>query len=227
MKFGIVVFPGSNCERDCHDAVTLYLKEEAVYLWHNEPDLKSVDCVLLPGGFSYGDYLRSGAIARFSPVMESVRAFAEKGGPVLGICNGFQVLTEAHLLPGALMKNRSLKFQCDYADLIVENNRTLFSRAYQAGETIRLPIAHAEGNYFAEPDVIQRLEDNQQVVFRYTQDVNGSVNRIAGICNERGNVVGMMPHPERNLFASPNTDAKGRGVFDSILKAGLTALASA
>ncbi len=225
MKFGIVVFPGSNCERDCHDAIAQYLKAEAVYLWHNETDLKGEDCILLPGGFSYGDYLRSGAIARFSPVMESVKAFAQRGGPVIGICNGFQVLTEAHLLPGALRKNESLKFQCEQADMTVENNRTPFTTAYTQGQVIRLPIAHAEGNYFADPDVIQHLEDKGQVVFRYTSDVNGSVNRIAGICNERGNVVGMMPHPERNLWPSPsNWNGDGRGVFDSIIKAGLAVL---
>lgn len=229
MKFGVVVFPGSNCERDMADAVKLHLKEEAVFLWHDDTDLQGVDCVLLPGGFSYGDYLRSGAIARFSPVMDSVRAFAEKGGPVLGICNGFQVLTEAHLLPGALMRNTSLKFQCNHVDLIVENNRSLFSNAYQAGQRIRLPIAHADGNYVADADVIQRLEDNHQVVFRYAEEVNGSVNRIAGICNEKGNVMGMMPHPERNLWPAAeshgaNWNGDGRGVFDSILKAGLQAL---
>ncbi|HEY9687575.1 MAG TPA: phosphoribosylformylglycinamidine synthase subunit PurQ [Coleofasciculaceae cyanobacterium] len=229
MKFGIVVFPGSNCERDCQDAVVNYLKEEAVYLWHNDTDLEGADCVILPGGFSYGDYLRSGAIARFSPVMDSIREFSSKGGPVIGICNGFQVLTEAHLLPGALLKNTSLQFQCEHVEMIVENNRTPFTTAYAAGQTIRLPIAHAEGNFYAEPDVIARLEDNGQVVFRYTSDVNGAVNRIAGICNERGNVVGMMPHPERNLWPTGDTrggnwNGDGRGVFDSILKAGVQAL---
>lgn len=226
MKFGVVVFPGSNCERDMADAVRLHLKEDLVFLWHDDTDLRSVDCVLLPGGFSYGDYLRSGAIARFSPVMESVKAFADKGGPVLGVCNGFQVLTEAHLLPGALMKNTSLRFQCDQVDLIVEQSHSVFSGAYQPGQRITLPIAHGEGNFYAEPDVIQRLEDNHQVVFRYAEDVNGSINRIAGICNERGNVMGMMPHPERNLWpAASSHDANwtgdGRGVFDSILKLAL------
>jgi phosphoribosylformylglycinamidine synthase I len=222
MKFGVVVFPGSNCEKDMADAVRLHLKEEAVFLWHDAIDLQGVDCVMLPGGFSYGDYLRSGAIARFSPVMESVKAFADKGGPVLGVCNGFQVLTEAHLLPGALMKNTSLRFQCDPVDLIVERTHSVFSSAYQPGQRITLPIAHGEGNFFAEPEVIQRLEDNHQVIFRYASDVNGSINRIAGICNERGNVVGMMPHPERNLWASgPNWTGDGRGVFDSVLKLAL------
>jgi len=222
MKFGVVVFPGSNCERDMADAVQLYLKEDLVFLWHDDPDLHAVDCILLPGGFSYGDYLRSGTIARFSPIMESVKAFAAKGGPVLGVCNGFQVLAEAHMLPGALMRNTSLQFQCDQVELLVEQNRSVFSSAYQPGQRITLPIAHGEGNYFAEPDVIQRLEDNHQVVFRYAQDVNGSVNRIAGICNERGNVVGMMPHPERNLWeSSANWTGDGCGVFDSVLKLAL------
>jgi phosphoribosylformylglycinamidine synthase I len=226
MKFGVVVFPGSNCERDMADAVRLHLKEELAFLWHDDTDLKGVDCVLLPGGFSYGDYLRSGAIARFSPVMESVKAFADKGGPVLGVCNGFQVLTEAHLLPGALMRNTSLRFQCEQVDLIVERNHSIFSNAYQPGQRITLPIAHGEGNYYAEPDVIQQLEDNHQVIFRYAEDVNGSINRIAGICNERGNVVGMMPHPERNLWpAAPahgaNWTGDGCGVFDSVLKLAL------
>lgn len=221
MKFGVVVFPGSNCERDLADAIRLHLKEEAVFLWHQDTDLQKVDCVLLPGGFSYGDYLRSGAIARFSPIMESVCAFADKGGPVLGVCNGFQILTESHLLPGALMKNASLQFQCEHVELTVENAQTQFTSAYKAGQTLTLPIAHADGNFFAEPDVIARLEDNHQVVFRYTRDVNGSVNRIAGLCNERGNVLGMMPHPERNLWPSANFNGEGQGVFDSLLKAAL------
>ena len=222
MKFGVVVFPGSNCEKDLADAVRLYLKEEAVFLWHQDQDLQNVDCILIPGGFSYGDYLRSGAIARFSPIMESIRAFAERGGPVLGICNGFQILTEAHLLPGALMKNRSLQFQCEHVALTVENTKTRFTSVYQPGQALKLPIAHAEGNFYAESDVIARLEDNHQVVFRYAEDVNGSINRIAGICNERGNVLGMMPHPERNLWTSTNFNADGCGVFDSLLRSALS-----
>jgi phosphoribosylformylglycinamidine synthase I len=229
MKFGVVVFPGSNCEKDMADAVSLYLKEDVVFLWHDDADLKGVDAVLLPGGFSYGDYLRSGAIARFSPVMESVRVFADKGGPVLGVCNGFQVLTEAHLLPGALMRNQSLKFQCQQVQVVVETTRTAFTSAYQMGQTLQLPIAHADGNFFADAEVIDRLERNQQVVLRYTQEINGSVNRIAGICNEKGNVVGMMPHPERNLWPTTpaqgaNWNGDGRGVFGSILSLGLSLL---
>lgn len=227
MKFGVVVFPGSNCERDMADAARLYLKQDTVFLWHDDTDLQGVDAILLPGGFSYGDYLRSGAIARFSPVMESVKAFAQKGGPVLGVCNGFQVLTEAHLLPGALMRNESLKFQCQHVEVAVENNQTAFSNRYAVGQKLRLPIAHADGNYFADPATIQRLEDNHQVVLRYTREVNGSVNRIAGICNEKGNVVGMMPHPERNLWPAADThganwNGDGQGVFDSILHFGLS-----
>lgn len=216
MKFGIVVFPGSNCERDCHDAVTQYLQEKAVYLWHADTDLQGVDCILLPGGFSYGDYLRAGAIARFSPIMQSVKEFAQAGRPVLGICNGFQVLTEAQLLPGSLTKNQSLHFQCDRVRLTVENTQTAFTAAYEAGAVIELPIAHAEGNFYASPEEIQRLEDNQQVLFRYADDVNGSVNRIAGICNPQRNVVGMMPHPERNLWKTETWSGEGAPLFASI-----------
>jgi phosphoribosylformylglycinamidine synthase len=226
MKFGVVVFPGSNCEKDMADAVRLYLKQDVTFLWHDVSDLRGVDVVLLPGGFSYGDYLRSGALARYSPVMESVKAFADKGGPVLGVCNGFQILTEAHLLPGALMRNQSLKFQCEQVEVLVESTRTPFTALYQAGQHLRLPIAHADGNFVADPDVLQRLEDNQQVVLRYTSDVNGSVSRIAGVCNEKGNVVGMMPHPERNLWPTAssqggNWNGDGQGVFDSVLQWGL------
>lgn len=225
MKFGVVVFPGSNCERDMADAVRLYLKEEAVYLWHDDATLPAgLDAILLPGGFSYGDYLRSGALARFSPVMDAVRTFANKGGPVLGVCNGFQILTEAGLLPGALMRNASLRFQCYPVTLTVENNKTVFSNAYARGQTIHLPIAHADGNYYTDSESLKRLEDNDQVVLRYQDNVNGSLNRIAGICNERGNVVGMMPHPERNLWPDShetranNWSGDGCGVFDSVLK---------
>lgn len=231
MKFGVVIFPGSNCEKDMADAVRLYLKQDVTFLWHDNPDLNGVDVVLLPGGFSYGDYLRSGALARFSPVMEGVKAFADKGGPVLGVCNGFQVLTEAHLLPGALMRNQSLKFQCEQVDVLVESTRTPFTSQYQAGQSLRLPIAHADGNFVADADVLQRLEDNQQVVLRYAHPVNGSLSQIAGICNEKGNVVGMMPHPERNLWPTAsaqggNWNGDGQGVFDSVLQWGLCLLKS-
>lgn len=231
MKFGIVVFPGSNCERDLRDAVTQYLGEQAEYLWYAEADLKGVDVVMLPGGFSYGDYLRSGAIARFAPIMGEVKRFADRGGPVLGICNGFQVLTEAGLLPGALMRNRDISFICRMTALRVENSRTAFSNAYAAGQVIHVPVAHADGNYIADEDTVKRLEDNGQIVFRYAEEMdidcdslvniafdNGSINRIAGVCNEGGNVVGMMPHPERNLWnMSELWTGEGRGVFDSVM----------
>jgi phosphoribosylformylglycinamidine synthase subunit PurQ / glutaminase len=221
VKFGIVVFPGSNCEKDCYDAVTLYLKAQGVYLWHqDETDLQGIDCVLLPGGFSYGDYLRAGAIAQFSPVMKSIKRFADEGKPVLGICNGFQVLTESGLLPGSLLKNTSLSFQCHQAQVQVISTQTPFTQNYTANQTLTLPIAHAEGNFFAPPEMIQEIEANHQVVFRYTEDVNGSVNRIAGICNAQRNVVGMMPHPERNLWKQENLwTGDGALLFDSIQQA--------
>ncbi|MBK8191123.1 MAG: phosphoribosylformylglycinamidine synthase subunit PurQ [Vampirovibrionales bacterium] len=229
MKIGIVVFPGSNCEQDCLDAVTQAMGAQGAYLWHDETDLCGVDAVLLPGGFSYGDYLRSGALARFSPVLRSVRAFAEKGGPVLGICNGFQILCECGLLPGALVKNRSLRFQCQDVAVEVCRADTPFTNAYSAGQVLRLPIAHAEGNYYAPPETIQALEANGQVIFRYQQDVNGSVGNIAGICNEKRNVVGLMPHPERNLSAQPPLwNGDGAGAFESLkrflLKSSLASL---
>lgn len=219
MKIGIVVFPGSNCEKDCFDAVTRFLDAEAVYLWHGDTDLSGVDCVLLPGGFSYGDYLRAGAIARFSPIMNSVKAFADQGRPVLGICNGFQVLTESHLLPGTLMKNKSLRFLCRQVKLTVERTDTPFTAQYRQGQAIELPIAHAEGNYFIDPDGLKRLEDNYQVIFRYSEEVNGSVNRIAGICNARRNVLGMMPHPERNLWPGETWTGEGGPVFTALAEA--------
>ncbi len=225
LKVGIVVFPGSNCEQDCYDAVVHYLGNEAVYLWHGDTDLQGVDAVILPGGFSYGDYLRSGALARFSPILESVRAFADQGRPVLGICNGFQVLTETGLLPGALTRNKTLHFICEQVKMTVENNTSLFTSRYGKGQEIMLPVAHGDGNFQAPEDVVKRLEDNGQVVFRYRDDINGSVNRIAGICNEKGNVLGMMPHPERNLWKNEAWTGEGRIMFDS-LKAGLLSLAA-
>ncbi|MDO8426575.1 MAG: phosphoribosylformylglycinamidine synthase subunit PurQ [Deltaproteobacteria bacterium] len=226
MKFGIIVFPGSNCDHDCYHAVKHVFKQEAEYIWHKDTDLKGFDCVILPGGFSYGDYLRTGAIARFSPVMNEVTAFAKKGGLVLGICNGFQILTEAGLLPGVLMRNRKLKFICRQVDLKVENSSTVFSSSYIKGQVVSIPIAHADGNYFADDDTVKRLEDNNRVVFRYSTpdgrvideaNPNGARANIAGIINEGGNVMGMMPHPERaSEDELGSTD--GRGVFESILK---------
>jgi len=198
MKFGVVVFPGSNCDRDCYNVPANVLGEEAVYLWHKETHLKDVDCIILPGGFSYGDYLRCGAIARQSPIMKSVISFANDGGFVIGICNGFQVLTEAGLLPGVLMRNESLKFICKTVQLKVENTKTPWTRRYKEGEIISMPIAHGDGNYFCDEVTLKRLKNNNQIVFRYfSKNPNGALENIAGIINERGNVLGMMPHPER------------------------------
>jgi phosphoribosylformylglycinamidine synthase subunit PurQ / glutaminase len=211
MRIGVVVFPGSNCERDMVDAVRLHMKETVVLLWHNNTQLQDVDAILLPGGFSYGDYLRSGALASFSPIMEAIREFANAGKPVLGVCNGFQILTEAGLLPGVLVKNESRRFQCQHVPVRVENNQTAFSGCYNEKALIQLPIAHADGNYFADPETVSALEANQQVVLRYISNVNGSVNQIAGICNVRGNVVGMMPHPERSLWPSLLPEALAHG----------------
>jgi len=206
MKFGIVTFPGSNCDYDAYHAVTEILGEEAVYLWHKEHDLQNADVIVLPGGFSYGDYLRAGAIARFSPIMQEVAAHAKAGGPVLGVCNGFQILCEAHLLPGALMRNASLQFVSAPVRVRVENNQTLFTNLYEKGEVLRLPVAHGDGRYYAAPDVLDALESSGRVIFRYADasgnisadaNPNGSERNIAGIINEHGNVLGLMPHPER------------------------------
>ena len=217
MKVGIVVFPGSNCDHDAYHVVRHVMGAEAVFLWHKDRGLQNADALILPGGFSYGDYLRCGAIARFSPVMEDVTRFAREGRPVLGICNGFQILTEAGLLPGALMRNASRKFICDDAALTVENNATRFTTKFKKGEQIRLPIAHAEGNYFIDDEGLARLEGEGRVVFRYVDNPNGARNGIAGIQNEAGNVLGLMPHPERASEALLGNDA-GRRVFESFLQ---------
>lgn len=198
MKFGVLVFPGSNCDRDVLYVTRDLLKQPTRMVWHEETDISDLDVVVVPGGFSYGDYLRCGAIARFSPVMKATVEHANKGKLVLGICNGFQVLTEAGLLPGALVRNRDLHFICDRIPLRVERTDTPWTNSYQTGEVITLPIAHGEGNYYADADTLARLEDNGQVLFRYEgENPNGSLNNVAGICNEKGNVLGMMPHPER------------------------------
>ena len=206
MKFGIVTFPGSNCDYDAYHAVTDILGEEAVYLWHKDHDLQNADVIVLPGGFSYGDYLRAGAIARFSPIMQEVSAYAKAGGPVLGVCNGFQILCEAHLLPGALMRNASLQFVSAPVFVRVENNQTLFTNLYEKAEVLRIPVAHGDGRYYAAPEVLDALEAGGRVIFRYADasgnisadaNPNGSERNIAGIINEQGNVLGMMPHPER------------------------------
>ena len=206
MKFGVVTFPGANCDYDAYAAVKHVLKEDVEFLWHKSEDLLGCDVVLLPGGFTYGDYLRAGAIARFSPIMEKIIVFAKSGGLVMGICNGFQVLTECGLLPGALIRNSHLRFSCKYVYLRVENAATNFTCATREGEVLKIPIAHGEGNYYHFDGEVKSLEDNGQVVFRYvdpdgnvTDDANpnGSINNIAGITNKQGNVLGMMPHPER------------------------------
>jgi phosphoribosylformylglycinamidine synthase subunit PurQ / glutaminase len=225
MRFGIVTFPGSNCDYDAHQAVIEALGEEAVYLWHKDHDLKQSDVIVLPGGFSYGDYLRAGAIARFSPVMQDVVAFAKRGGPVLAICNGFQIACEAGLLPGALLRNASLKFICELVRLRVESSDTLFTNRYAVGDHIRVPIAHGEGRYTADEETLNELEGDGRVVFRYAGgpadadewwSPNGSMRAIAGIVNETGNVLGMMPHPERAVDSLLGSD-DGLRIFESML----------
>jgi len=226
MKFGVVVFPGSNCDYDTFYVLRDVLEQEAFFLWHKDHDLKRIDCVILPGGFSYGDYLRSGAIAKFSPLMKEVIEFASKGGLILGICNGFQILTELGLLPGAMLRNKNLKFLCQFVTLRVENDKTPFTHKGKRGNVLRIPIAHYEGNYFAPPEIIQELETNNQVVFRYSDaqgrvneeaNVNGSLGNIAGITNKEGNVMGMMPHPERASEALLGSQ-DGRLIFQSIME---------
>ncbi len=226
VRFGIVVFPGSNCDHDAQYVASEVMGQEARFIWHKESSLGDLDVVILPGGFSYGDYLRCGAIARFSPIMNDVIRFAKNGGTVLGICNGFQMLTEAGLLPGVLLRNTSLRFACKYVHLRVENVATKFTSACRKGEVLEIPIAHGDGNYFAEESTIRRLVDNDQIVFRYTSpqgDVteasnpNGSLLNIAGIVNEGGNVMGMMPHPERAAEAVLK-HSDGQKVFQSIIQ---------
>ena len=196
MKIGVTTFPGSNCDRDALHAVEL-MGAEPVELWHADADLKGSDAVIVPGGFSYGDYLRPGAIARFASVMAPLEDFARSGGPILGVCNGFQVLTEAHLLPGALLRNTHMRFVCRRVRVRVETTGTPWTAECDGGEELALPVAHNEGNYFADPETLARLEDEDRVVLRYLENPNGSANDIAGVCNEGRNVVGIMPHPER------------------------------
>ncbi len=227
MKFAIVVFPGSNCDHDTYYAVKHVLGHEAAFVWHKETTLDGADVVILPGGFSHGDYLRTGAIARFSPIMTAVAEFARRGGPVLGVCNGFQVLLEAGLLPGAMLRNRGLKFRCEHVYVRVETTDTPFTAACRVGDVLKIPIAHGDGNYYAPPDVLARLEAEGRVVFRYTTaageateaaNPNGSLHNIAGLCNETRNVVGLMPHPERACERALGSE-DGRKIFESVARA--------
>ncbi len=225
MKFGVVIFPGSNCDQDMIHTLREGMGQEVVELWHKDHDLKGCDFIVLPGGFSFGDYLRSGAIARFSPIMQEVIQFAAKGGYVFGVCNGFQILTEAGLVPGALLHNNSRKFICKNVHITPDNTSSLLTQNIPAGSVLKIPIAHGEGKFFADTDTIKRLEDNNQILFRYCNEQgeitdaanpNGSLNNIAGVCNATKNVFGMMPHPERaasNMVG--NTD--GIVLFESIL----------
>lgn len=217
MNFAVLVFPGSNCDIDCYKAVEDTIGQPVDYVWHTETDLSKYDCIIVPGGFSYGDYLRCGAISRFAPVMAEVVKAAEQGKYVLGICNGFQILLESGLLPGAMLRNRTLKFRCHSSVLRVENAQTPFTSQYQAGEQIDIPIAHGEGNYYCDEQTLAELEANNQIVFRYaTDNPNGSVSDIAGISNKAGNVLGMMPHPERAVDQLLGSE-DGKRMFTSIL----------
>jgi phosphoribosylformylglycinamidine synthase len=219
MKFAVIRFPGSNCDCDCVDALNGPLGQEAELVWHKQEDLPGYDAVIVPGGFSYGDYLRAGAIARFSPIMKAVSEFARQGGLVLGICNGFQILCEAGLLPGALIRNKSLHFACRHVKIEVRSVNSPFTHRAEIQQSLNVPVAHGEGCYFAEESVIRELEENDQVLFRYAagDNPNGSIGNIAGICNRTRNVCGMMPHPER-ACESRLGSTDGRIIFESMLQ---------
>ena len=226
-RFAVIRFPGSNCDQDAYFMVRDVLECPVEYVWHQDTSLQGFDVVLLPGGFSYGDYLRTGAVARFAPIMEAVVSHAERGGYVVGICNGFQILCEAHLLPGALVRNADCKFICKHVNLRVENAETPFTRSYRQGQTLRIPIAHGEGRYVCDDATLQELEQNQRILFRYVDEKgeaaaagnpNGSLANIAGIANARFNVMGMMPHPERAAEKILGS-ADGRALFESLLLA--------
>jgi phosphoribosylformylglycinamidine synthase I len=227
MKFGVVVFPGSNCDHDAFYAIGNVLQKPVEFIWHQSEDLANCDAIILPGGFSYGDYLRTGAIARFSPVMKSVEKFANSGGMVLGVCNGFQILCEAGLLPGAMMRNSGLRYICRHVHIRVEQTDTPFTSAAQAGQILKIPIAHNDGNYTCDEATLAELEKNRQVIFRYTTpdgsddsagNPNGAVHNIAGVCNRERNVVGLMPHPERAVESALGSD-NGLVVFRSMVEA--------
>jgi phosphoribosylformylglycinamidine synthase len=226
MKFAVVVFPGSNCDHDAYHAVKHVLGQEAAFVWHKDTSLAGADVVILPGGFAHGDYLRTGAIARFSPIMTTVKEFAAAGNPVLGVCNGFQILLEAGLLPGAMLRNRGLKFICEHVGVKVEATDTPFTAACSKGQVLNIPINHGEGNYFASDDVLDALERDRRVIFRYVNaageavpeaNLNGAARNIAGICSEGRNVVGMMPHPERACEPYLGS-ADGLVLFESVVK---------
>ena len=225
MKCGVVVFPGSNCDHDCYHILKHIFKLDTDWVWHKETELGQFDLIVLPGGFSYGDYLRAGAIAKFSPIMKAIIKYANDGGRVIGICNGFQILLEAGLLPGALMHNASQKYICKYVNLRVENSKTFFTNQCEANSVLQIPVAHGDGRYFADPDTLKRMNDNDRILFRYCgengkvddkNNPNGSAENIAGIVNETGNVMGMMPHPERCADpAWPQLD--GQRIFNSMI----------
>ncbi|WP_249871748.1 phosphoribosylformylglycinamidine synthase subunit PurQ [Oceanobacillus saliphilus] len=217
MKFAVVVFPGSNCDRDMYHAVKEVLQTEADLVWYANSNLENYDGILIPGGFSYGDYLRSGAVAATSDVMKQIKEQAAKGKPVLGVCNGFQILTEAGLLPGALMRNKELSFMCHQEELIVQNEITPFTSGYDKGEVVRFPIAHGEGNYYCDEETLAELKANNQIVFTYKNNLNGSIENIAGIINKEGNVLGMMPHPERAVEKLLGSD-DGLRLFKSMVQ---------
>lgn len=216
--FGILVFPGSNCDQDCAEVIQTVLKKKAKMIWHKDSTLAEIDALIIPGGFSYGDYLRTGAIARFSPIMKSVAKFVESGGLVLGICNGFQILVESRMLPGVLLRNRTLKYICRDVLVRVENTDTPFTSLYKAGEILKIPIAHAEGNYYCDQNTLKSLNQNRQILFRYAdpESPNGSLDRIAGICNSGRNVAGMMPHPDRSSESVLGSE-DGKRIFLSMM----------
>ena len=225
MKFGVIIFPGSNCDYDAYMAIKTVIKQEVEFLWHQDTSLQNCDCVILPGGFSYGDYLRTGAIARFSSIMKRVMEFAKDGGLVVGICNGFQILLEVGLLPGAMLKNTSLRFICKFVHIKVENENTPFTNLSKKGQVLKIPIAHSDGNYFIPEEGLRKLKENDQIVFRYCDEggsvtpeanPNGSLENIAGICNQTKNVLGMMPHPERASETILGSD-DGKYIFQSIV----------
>jgi phosphoribosylformylglycinamidine synthase len=227
MKFGVVVFPGSNCDHDAFYAIGNVLQKPVEFIWHQSEDLANCDAIILPGGFSYGDYLRTGAIARFSPVMKSIEKFVHSGGLVLGVCNGFQILCEAGLLPGAMMRNSGLRFICRHVHIRVEQTDTPFTNAAQKGQILKIPIAHSDGNYTCDEATLAALEKNHQVIFRYTNpegtdeaagNPNGAINNIAGICNRHRNVAGLMPHPERAVESALGS-ADGLVIFRSMVEA--------